>query len=429
MAALLSHSLMEKGCEVGIVRTEAPHLLDTSTHEFGAPIISWRNDIEVRRLISRSDACIYQVGNNFDYHGGGLYWLDKHPGLVCLHDFFLGHLFHEWAQTYRHQADTILEKWYGDGAAKRFFEFANHETFIDRAYESMPLTEWVCSKANGVITHSQWGCNRVMSSCPGPIRVVPLAYDSPNSGVSVVENRSTSEDSLRLLTIGHVNPNKRIPSVMQAISQSDLLREKVTYHLVGAIQSSTKEHLQQLAASLNVNLTVAGEVDASTLEQAINSSDVISCLRWPALEAASASAIEAMLYGKPVIVTATGFYNEIPDDCSIKIDQEDEIDQIQTALESLLEDRKRLRKIGTAGQEWASNTFTASNYSSQILAITEDMQKTNPAQISAKRISNTLAGWSASESIRGNSALIDPLAIFEHLYPNASLPQPESSGN
>src|SRR3712207_9006373 len=43
---------------------------------------------------------------------GGVRWLADFPGLVCLHDFFLGHLFYGWAQTDRPQAEAILQCWY-----------------------------------------------------------------------------------------------------------------------------------------------------------------------------------------------------------------------------------------------------------------------------------------------------------------------------
>lgn len=87
----------------------------------------------------------------------------------------------------------------------------------------------------------------------------------------------------------------------------------MNYRLIGAVEPEVMSSLSALAARLGVNLVISGEVDDNELERAFTESDVISCLRWPALEAASASAIEVlMLYGKAVIVTDTGFYADIP---------------------------------------------------------------------------------------------------------------------
>jgi hypothetical protein len=57
---------------------------------------------------------IYQIGDNYDFHGGAIPWLDKLPGVVCLHDFFVAHLFNGWAQSNRQVAEEVLRLWYGD---------------------------------------------------------------------------------------------------------------------------------------------------------------------------------------------------------------------------------------------------------------------------------------------------------------------------
>ena len=121
------------------------------------------------------------------------------------------------------------------------------------------------------------------------------------------------DERFRVLTIGHVNTNKRAEAVIRAIGASSVLRERTVYRLVGAIRPEIADKLARLARETGVNITISGEVDDESMVDAIRQADVVSCLRWPALEAASASTIEALLYGKSTIVTDTGFYSEIPD--------------------------------------------------------------------------------------------------------------------
>lgn len=414
MAALVTRSLVAQGCVVTVVRTEAKHLLLTDVQDFGTQILSWDDEEEVRALIRSSDAGIYQIGDNFEYHEGGVRWLAEFPGLVCLHDFFLGHLFYGWAQTHRAQAQAILQSWYGEEMAKRFFSFSDSESFIEGTREVMPMTEWICSQADGVVTHSSWGCERVMNSCPGPIRVVPLAYDAPAVLANTTVNMSADVRTLQLLTIGHVNPNKRIASVIQAIGLSPLLRNRVNYRLIGAVAPEMMSSLSALAARLGVNLVISGEVDDNELERAFTESDVISCLRWPALEAASASAIEAMLYGKAVIVTDIGFYADIPDSCAIKINQSNEIPELQSSLELLLENKIRVRDLGGDAQRWASKTFTARNYAMQLIEIIEHMSRTVPAKRAVDSFCVILSRWSSNGDFFITPDLIKPLSIFEN---------------
>lgn len=415
MAAMVTRALIAQGCEVTVVRTEAKHLLSTEAHDFGARVLTWDDEAEVGALIRHADAGIYQIGNNFDFHAGAIHWISIFPGLVCLHDFFLGHLFYGWAQAHRAQAGTVLQRWYGDEMAERFFCFPDGSSFIEGTRELMPMTEWICSQADGVITHSQWGVDRILNSCPGPIRVVPLAYDAPAGMASTKAdlNIAVDDQALHILTIGHVNPNKRVESVIQAIGRSPLLKKRVTYRLVGAVQPEMKDSLSTLADRLGVNLMISGEVDETTLAQAIMASDVISCLRWPALEAASASAIEAMLYGKAVIVTDIGFYAEIPDSCAIKIALNNELDELQSTLEALIHNKMGAKKMGIEAQQWASKTFTAKNYAERLIEAIYQTCRAAPAKKGLDDLSQLMQHWFLSENLICTNELIEPLRIFE----------------
>jgi glycosyltransferase involved in cell wall biosynthesis len=414
MAALVTHELVAQGCEVTVVRTEAKHLLSTHIHDFGTQVLPWNDDPNIRGLIRRADAAVYHIGDNFEYHEGGVRWLAEFPGLVCLHDFFLGNLFYGWAQMHRTQAQAVLQCWYGGDIAERFFSFSDNMSFIEGTRETMPMTEWICSQADGVLTHSRWGCGRVMSSCPGPVGVVPLAYDAPAAPANTAVDTSARSQNLQLLTIGHVNPNKRIASVIKAIGLSPLLRSRVNYRLVGAVEPEMKNSLAAMAERLGVNLVISGELEDHDLRLAIAESEVISCLRWPALEAASASAIEAMLYGKAVIVNDTGFYTEIPDSCAIKINHSNEIAELQSSLEELLENRIRSISLGQESQRWASQTFTASNYAMQLTKIIENIHRTLPAKRAVDNFSSTLSRWSSNSAFFVAPDLINPLSLFEN---------------
>lgn len=416
MAALVTRELVAQGCEVTVVRTEAKHLLSTDSHNFGTNVLPWNDDYKIRELIRRADVSIYHIGDNFKLHEGGVHWLTEFPGLVCLHDFFLGHLFYGWAQTHRTQAEAILQNWYGEGMAERFFSFSDSVSFIEGTREVMPMTEWICSQADGVVTHSRWGCDRVMNSCPGPVRVVPLAYNTITPPANRAISKSAGCKTLQLLTIGNVNPNKRIESVIQAIGLSPSLKNCVSYRVVGAVEPKMKNSLLALADQLGVNLEISGEIDNNDLAHAITESDVISCLRWPSLEAASASAIETMLYGKAVIVTNTGFYTEIPDSCVIKINHANEIPELQSVLEDLLENKRRLISLGTEAQRWGLQTFTARNYAIQLIENIECIHRTMPAKRAVNSFCDTLSRWSTNGVYFINSDLTNPLRLFENWH-------------
>lgn len=411
MSTLVVHALRAAGHEVVVVRCELESLMRQQSHDFGGTVLSWADLNAVQAAVASADSVVYQVGNNYDFHIGCLEWLPRAAGIVCLHDFFLGHLFWAWADRNRPLAHAVLRSWYGDTVAERYFSHPDSDTFIATTVKEAPMTEWIGAMASGVITHSNWGAERLWRSCAGPVHVVPLPYNAPaGRGAAAHSNGPT----FYVLTIGHVNPNKRVASVIRAIGNSPVLRDHTVYRLVGRIQTDTVVELSSLARRYQVNLLISDELDDDALVGTIDQADVVTCLRWPSLEAASASAIEAMLYGKPVIVTDTHFYSELPDDCVLKIDPEDEISSLQVALERLYHSPELRGTLGARAKEWAGATFRADHYAKSLVGMAADVSRVRPALAAIERLSSTLAGWGASTdwlSGKENRTALDIFAI------------------
>lgn len=413
--SLVIHALKKSGHLVAVVRGEDVSLLQAETHDFGVELVPWTKSVQVAELVRHADSLIYTIGDNYTYHRGCLEWLTRAPGLVCLHDFFLGNLFYGWAQDHMAEALTTLRAWYGDQQATAYFGHSATEKFIEVTKDVAPMTEWIGSMAYGVITHSSWGIQRVLDSCAGPVRIVPLAYDAPASalvGKGLIKRASMV--GFNVLTIGHVNPNKRAESVIRAIGNSALLRGNATYRLVGLIQPDMSARLASLAESLRVNLVMSGEVCSDTLSHSIGEADVICCLRWPSLEAASASAIEAMLYGKPVVVTDTGFYSELPDTCVRKIQIQNEIPDLQQALEHLCQNEGERLALGAKAAEWAAANFSAENYANQLIYASLAVQRAVPMLKATQSLAGTLWRWEASPGLMTLNDITEPLRLFDN---------------
>jgi glycosyltransferase involved in cell wall biosynthesis len=399
MACIVIRALISQGHKVTVVRTEKEHLLETPTHDFGTELIQWNDIDQVIRVTNDADALVYQIGDNFEFHRGGIEWLPKLPGLVCLHDFYLGHLFCGWAQTRRQEADAVLCNWYGDEIASRFFDHSYGEKFIDNTLESSPMTEWICSMAYGILTHSSWGIGRVLNSCPGPVQVVPLANDAATTLIDIPQFSCVDNSKFKLLTMGYINSNKCVASVISAIGNSPLLRGRTIYRLVGNILPEMAIELSALARKYQVNLVISGVVDDVTLGMAIQDADVITCLRKPSLEAGSASAIEAMLHGKLIIVAEAGFYTTIPSDCAVKISHECRIFDIQSALEYMATEPNQRIAIGLRAKKWAAKEFTAQNYATRLAVHATEVCKAEPQIKAINHFSNLMQRWSSDINI------------------------------
>ena len=410
MATLVVHALRAAGNDVIVVRCEQEALISQAAHDFGCELLAWTDQARVGAAVAGADTVIYQVGDNYEFHVGCLDWLVRAPGIVCLHDFFLGHLFWAWAHHHPARADAVLKQWYGNAVAATYFRHPDSAAFIAATAETAPMTEWIGAMASGVITHSNWGAQRLCQACPGPVHVVPLPYNAPAGGLGTAP--ADSHNNFRVLTIGHVNPNKRVSSVIRAIGNSSELRDHTVYRLVGQVQTDTGVALSGLARNYQVNLVISDELDNAALVNAIDQADVVTCLRWPSLEAASASAIEAMLYGKPVIVTDVHFYSELPDDCVLKIDPNDEVASLQRALEQLYHSPELRRTLGARAQQWAQATFRADHYADSLVRMAADVSRVRPALVAIDRLTQTLGRWGARTDLLSDEHTSGPLRLF-----------------
>jgi glycosyltransferase involved in cell wall biosynthesis len=423
MVKLVTSELVELGHEVTIIRTENETLLEQPAHHFDATLIPWNSTSEVNHAATFADIVIYHIGDNCSMHRGCMEWLPHFPGIVCLHDIVLTNLLFIWSETPGDLLNTYLYSSYGrqmpsNAPVQSDFEVCAQdlETFTKDLHIRVPFTEWICSRALGVVTHSSWGIQPILNSCPGPVYVLPLPYTSVGSKANKPASQPLrKKNTFDILTFGHINPNKRAASVITALGNSSCLRSKARYRLIGFIEPRVRQELEALAQKHKVNLVISGEVDDPTLAQAITEADVIACLRLPCLEAASASAIASMLSSKPLIVHDHGFYRDLPDSCVKKIQPADEINTLQTALEELYKDPEKGISLGLAAHTFAEKTFRADHYAEKLVDLACAVNKAKPLITTVNLFTDMLHRWGASRQLHGLKETLEPLQLFEEI--------------
>ncbi len=410
VSKIIIEQLLLEGHQVLIVRSEDPSCFHLPTYDYSVDIKNWNEFESIISIINSVDIIIYQIGDNFQLHQGCLEWLPRFSGIVCLHDYFLGHLFCAWSLEHKLESQAVLEHWYEKKMVNNFFNHNSSESFIEFAHIHAPMTEWKSSMALGVVTHSEWGIQRVLNSCPGPIEILSLPYDRLQISLKLEKKKN---EKFTILTMGHINWNKRAESVIKALAGFPEVRNAV-YQLVGAIEPHISQHLTMLAQELKVELIISGVVSNDFLAAAIEQADVICCLRFPALEAASASTIEAMLHNKPVVVINTGFYQELPDDCVFKISIENEILELKKTLEYIYENPRQKEEVGLRAGKWSKETFCPEKYAKEIVNFCRCVLKEKPIIEASQIFSNYLFEWDDQIKTTWMEYITKPLKIFEH---------------
>jgi glycosyltransferase involved in cell wall biosynthesis len=418
VSSLVAAAGVSSGHEFRIVGTELDRPRPDHTHGFDVPTVWWEDIGDVAAVVAWADVAVYQIGNFHPFHAGAVHWSQRVPGVVCLHDFFVAGLFAEWALARRMEANEELERWYGSGPAKSFWAAIAQADFVERTHRVTPMTEWICARALAVLTHSSWGLSRVLASCSGPVAVADLPYQLPNaSAVAVAANSSpatiVADGRLNLLTVGHINPNKRVRSVIEVIGSDDVLRRSVVYRLVGGIDQRYRDELVAEAAGLGVELVVSGAVPDSELVSALRTADIVVALRTPCTEAASASTIEAMLAGKPTVVSDVGWYSDLPDDCVAKVDPTDEIESLRQQLAALVDSEQERLGLGVRSKGRAERVYRADRYVDALVEVGGHALDATVQLDALRAVRQSLDAWGGAFDAAEHRAVAEWAPFFE----------------
>jgi glycosyltransferase involved in cell wall biosynthesis len=386
----ITSALATKGHEVMIVRSERERDDSVPSHPTSLSV-AWWHDVSPRDIESASDVIVVNFGDNYYLHAGTLAFVNTVPCIGVFHDYYLYNFFNRWVVLnglgeHIHEREVRLT--YGESAGALATKAWNNDVAVERIAQVFPMTEWLARRCGAALAHSHFYLHRLENSCPGPIAIAPLCFEGRN----VKPLPSRGEDKVTITTIGVINPNKCADSVIKSIASSATLRSRCRFRLVGRISDAERARLQGLCGDLRFDhLDIVGEVDDATLVRELEGADIVSCLRKPVLEGASASAIEGMKAGRPVVVADAGFYAELPSDLVFKVLPSVEVSSLTEVLERLVMDDRLRREAGARARDWATRTFVTERYVDVLEKLTEQFVRAKPLLAVAERIGQQLA--------------------------------------
>ena len=157
------------------------------------------------------------------------------------------------------------------------------------------------------------------------------------------------------------------------------------------------------------------------LSAALEACDIIIALRRPVLEGASASAIEALLAGRPTVVADAGFYAGLPDDVAIKVPADVPIPALAQALSTLAADPEARRELGERARAYAEAQFNHDRY----LEVLEPLMRATATAAPVLRMTRGLGGMMAELGLKRDDPSVARIASV--LAPVFS-PQSDSQG-
>ena len=174
-------------------------------------LLHWSNFRSDPDAASAYDLFVYNIGDHFPNHAGVLSLIDQYPGVCIFHDFYLVNLFLAWCakacerpvviSLYRLSTAKSWQRNSGDRGDADFQEWSASHT---------PMTGWVARKALAAVAHAPFYEPLLTDWCAGPVEVIPLAYTASADASDLQVQRQNGH--VRILTVGTVNPNKRVES-------------------------------------------------------------------------------------------------------------------------------------------------------------------------------------------------------------------------
>lgn len=342
----------------------------------------------VESILNQYDTCIFNMGDYADYHRQIFDVMRRHRGIViahdlCLHNFFRGYYLAQKNGLEQYIDD--LDSLYGPKAREEILNAAKSVAAWSRLdLLKYSFSERIAKLASAVVVHSRFHRNFMAHFFHGALEVVPLLdMNDLQTAKSLSTGAYDSNGKIHLLTVGMVNPNKRVASVIEAVGDTPQLKKLIDYTVIGSLENTgyvnqLRELIKRYDLAKNVHLL--GRVDAAKLSAYYQGADIVVNLRNPALEGASASLGEQMCLGKCVIVSNTGCYAEVPTSCVIKIGAENEIEELKNTLLKIVSQPQILRKYAGNAKRYAIKNFARNKYGKKLFDFLIKVQFQKPLE-------------------------------------------------
>jgi glycosyltransferase involved in cell wall biosynthesis len=343
------------------------------------------------------DLLVYNMGDYMPYHRTIYETALCRPGLVILHDIVLRDFFQGYCLLHRDAPDEfsrLVTYCHGPDAEEQVRDVRpapRTEASKNRARLAQPMFLAALRRCLGVVVHSDYALRRVREVAHAPSEKVEFPLFGPTARLAAQPAPARPDRGrVRLLTVGHVNPNKMVHATIEAIGRSELLRERVSYTVIGGCSDesySRQLHTLIEAHGLRGTVELAGWCPDERVLEALASADVAINLRNPHFGESSASLLDSLAAGVATVVWDHGCYAEFPDDVVCKIAAEKDLGPL---LERLVKDPARRHGLGRNARAHARERFDTGRYRERFRAFAEEVLRQKPLLCLADRVSDRL---------------------------------------
>jgi glycosyltransferase involved in cell wall biosynthesis len=346
-------------------------------------------------VMNQFDAVVYNVAN----HGSSfpIFWLlERTPGIVILCDRVYVHGLDAYTQQTGapNRLEAMAQRCYGpEGVA--FVQRFRSGRATPEDFERFTFIEPLLRFAQCAVVHSNEYRELVASRWNGPVERLtgftlpprPAATPPPREAFTI------GPDDFLLAFVGYITPHRSLQLLFEVLRDRPDLAARVKVAIVGRIEDQAyAQTLQQTAAQFGLasimrwGFNAPDEVKHAMLSHA----DAAYNCRSLNSEGSSASLLEEMSYGLPVIVNANGFARDIPADAVCFVQREQMRRDVERTLEALIANPQERRAIGQRAKAYVAKSSSTQTYANVIERIAEQTAGTRPVNSVKGRVYSVL---------------------------------------
>ena len=294
----------------------------------------------------RYDRFLYQLGNS-PIHKHMVALIEKVPGVVVLHDFFLSEL---QARRGKRLFLRALKESHGYGAVMGYLSLSGGK---------VPANLAVIQSAQGVVVHSE-KLREVASQWYGDgagdeFEVIPYTYTLSNVTTDQREEARNRlgfpKDALLICSFGSLTPTSLNDRLISSFLSSRLVKEANTYLIfVGETAGAEFEQgLYRLISRSGVEerIRITGSASRETLGRYLKAADIAVQLNGDG----AGGILDCMSHGVPTVISANEAIADIDRDGVWMLNCSFEDKELMEALETLAHDPALRKKIGAKAQD------------------------------------------------------------------------------
>lgn len=296
------------------------------------------------------DRILYHIGNA-PFHGHMFNALTRWPGVVMLHDFFLGHVVgHLNNLNPGYQQKCLYEGW-GFSALADCQDKASPEDIIWQ----YPLNAEVLDNALGMIVHSAYSQTLAGLYFGDALRqqwhIIPHLKEPAEDTDKLQARRQLGlpEDAFVVCSFGHITPTKLHLNILQAWQDSQLHSDSQCW-LVFVGEVATGRHGEQINKLLtklkNPRIRITGWADNATFDGYLAAADAAIQLRSKSRGETSGAVIDCLNHGLATIVNAHGTMVDLAEDSVLMLPDRFADAELVAALDRVCRDHDFRHSLG-----------------------------------------------------------------------------------